>query len=192
MREAADREDRTEKSADFTRAAGPGARAARRDAPRAEAAEGSARRVQEDDGQGAEPVPRAGRSGGGRRAVGRPRGVAHVLSAVSDALRERRHARPLRARGRARRRVRRRFDSASGTPRLSAAWATRRGRARRLPCAIRVPRDVGLRDDTDEHAPAVDDGHAADLLPLHQLQAVVDTRVVRDRDRRARSCTTLP
>ena len=62
MREAADREDRTEKSAVTPGPLAPARELLGEMLLRAEAAEGGAGGVPEDDGEGAEPVPRAGRA----------------------------------------------------------------------------------------------------------------------------------
>ena len=58
MREAADREDRTEKNAITPGPLAPARELLGEMLLRVEAAEGRARGVPEDDGQGAEPVPR--------------------------------------------------------------------------------------------------------------------------------------
>ena len=97
MRTAATREDATEKSAVTP---GPGrarARAARRHAPRAQAAGGRAQGVSGGDEEGAEPLPRDLRRRERRVARGRSGHVAHAVRRAAEDLREGGQPRPARA-----------------------------------------------------------------------------------------------
>ena len=113
---------------DLSGTARPGARTARRHAARVEAAEGSAGGVRENDGEGAEPVPRASPARPRRppsRAIAQPRGRTNeLLTIVAKADTP----------GRPSSRPPGRRSELRGVER------TRRARARPLPCATRAAR----------------------------------------------------